>query len=133
MVIINLVLQLCYCIEMLFYIILSLCSICAGITSAIASYICHKILSLVYVIMCISVSLFTFKSVDNSVPRRSKRKVSNNKETKYCSLQPSVQRQINTQKYYREQVMNSILFVGCQEYVQLTSAVVLSMFSNIRA
>lgn len=66
MVIINLVLQLCYYTEMLFYIILLLCSSCAGITSAITSYICYKILSLVYISMHILVSLFAFKNMDNT-------------------------------------------------------------------
>lgn len=66
MVKINLVLQLCYYTEMLFYIILLLCSSCAGITSAIVSYICYKILSLDYISMCIFVSLFAFKNMDST-------------------------------------------------------------------
>lgn len=55
---------------MLFYIILLLCSSCAGITSAIESYICHKILSLVYTSMYIFDSLFPFKNMGNICPNK---------------------------------------------------------------
>lgn len=70
MVVINLVLQLCYYTEMLFYIILLLCSSCAGITSAITSYIYHKILSLVYISMCVFVSLFALKHMGKTCPNK---------------------------------------------------------------
>lgn len=51
---------------MLFYTLL--CSSCAVISSAIMCCICHKILSFINFVMCIYVSLFTFKNIDDTRP-----------------------------------------------------------------